>query len=421
MGTSKLWGQVTFPQEMKSKPSSSFTDISQLERLDSTKSIWFLPEITREEASDLLKKKEPGSFIIRKSQQQTYALSVNVRDPLGIQHFIIVHREGRFWLEDSDIQFDNLVLLVLHYSCVCDELPEKLSLPPGLAMECSVEDLTALSQLGKTFWTSPLYRPNGQISDTNPQNTITSLGPQANQCSEHKTNVTEGEKITDQYEQRKVENKRMKSNKRKQSVFQKSVEIAVCAAYCQIAGPNYDYDEDYAYPVDAIEQPDNPITKQHCNVQGAYSNIRSFQLSVNKKSHDTGTNDNDGKTQESLGILLAMKASNTRRKLSLGVIMRKLSTSSIRRKTSLQETSLRSSVSKLIQMTRCARRPSVDSYQVDSSSWEFLNKDLEDKCHEENQPQEDNCISSQPLSTHLSEDSLYGSEYDSSCTMGSSN
>merc|ERR550519_2042393 len=74
----------------------TLTIISPLERLLKTKPIWFLPEVTREESSNILHNKKPGNFIIRGSRQpNTLAISVRIgtNESNRVQHFIIVMTE----------------------------------------------------------------------------------------------------------------------------------------------------------------------------------------------------------------------------------------------------------------------------------------------------------------------------------------
>merc|ERR1711902_368039 len=81
-------------------------------------------------------------------------------------------------------------------------------------------------------------------------------------------------------------------------------------------------------------------------------------------------------------------ATGDKRKLSLGIILRKLSTGSAvsqqgkERKSSLQEKRLSSAITKLITLPIFERRTLGESYQVNSLSWEFLNKDADDECWE---------------------------------------
>ena len=121
---------------------------------------------------------------------------------------------------------------------------------------------------------------------------------------------------------------------------------------------------------------------------------------------------------------------NVKRKLSLGNILRKISTGSVQgsgRKTSLQERRLSSAFAKLITLPTFGKRTLGEGYQVDSSSWEFLNRDVEDECWNKkvnHDIPEDVDDTAEDLEftkyKHPSQDSLYESEYDSSYTMESS-
>merc|ERR1711902_348858 len=128
-----------------------------------------------------------------------------------------------------------------------------------------------------------------------------------------------------------------------------------------------------------------------------------------------------------------------KRKLSLGIILRKLSTGSTvgqqnkERKSSLQEKRLSSAITKLITLPIFERRTLGESYQVNSLSWEFLNKDADDECwdkttsapsHPDNSKDSDQSpqdIIKDKLEKQPSLDSLYESEFDSSSTMESTN
>merc|ERR1712066_739742 len=175
-----------------------------------------------------------------------------------------------------------------------------------------------------------------------------------------------------------------------------------------------DEDEDYAFPLDAIkeesvslyENPHQPIRDQ-------------YQSCEPMRSQD----DNDDRIQErivgtevSISPPQQRSPTNThlgdRRKLSLGVILRKLSTGSQparERKTSLQEKRLSSALSKLITPIFERRTLGERSYQVNSLSWEFLNRDAEEE------------VRDKLGEKHPSTDGLYESEFDSSSTLESTN
>merc|ERR1711983_291377 len=149
------------PTEFQGETDDQLSVTSPLEKLIKTKPIWFLPEVSREESSKLLHNKKPGNFIIRGSRQpNTLAISVKIgtKQNEKVQHFIILKKDKKVYLEDSDIMFDNLVSLVFHYSHTCDELPEKLCLPAELGAAESLQNLVSLSLLGKSFWTYPMAR-----------------------------------------------------------------------------------------------------------------------------------------------------------------------------------------------------------------------------------------------------------------------
>merc|ERR1719219_3174049 len=141
--------------------------MTPLERIVKTKPIWYLPDVTREESVKLLANKKTGNFIIRGSRQpQTLAVSLRLKDRANfppVQHFIVLVRGGKVALEDSDLLFDNIVSLAFHYTQVCDELPERLTLPDVLATASSLQNLVSLSLLGQSFWSYPMAR-SGRMS-----------------------------------------------------------------------------------------------------------------------------------------------------------------------------------------------------------------------------------------------------------------
>merc|ERR1719336_2795777 len=141
--------------------------MSPLDRIVKTKPIWFCQDVSRDEVIQMLNNKKTGNFIIRGcTQPHTLALSVKLTDREGfppVQHFIIVQRGRKVHLEDSDLMFDNIVSLTFHYTQVCDELPERLTLPDVLATASSLQNLVSLSLLGKSFWSYPMAR-SGRMS-----------------------------------------------------------------------------------------------------------------------------------------------------------------------------------------------------------------------------------------------------------------
>ena len=216
---------------------------------------------------------------------------------------------------------------------------------------------------------------------------------------------------------------------------------------------------DYAFPLDAIsEENDNSI------YENPEEPTRVGQSTVGMKCDDksslmTGGNVMDGRSSTTTlhaepadggnfsdrvdkseqnddygdSFISSPLATGDKRKLSLGVILRKLSTGSSlsslsnkERKSSLQEKRLSSAITKLITLPIFERKTLGESYQVNSLSWEFLNKDADDECWERSADKskhldDKNKIDvKMPLEKHPSMDSLYESEFDSSSTMESS-
>jgi hypothetical protein len=175
-------------------------------------------------------------------------------------------------------------------------------------------------------------------------------------------------------------------------------------------------DEDYAYPVDAVHEDREHTVYQHpIHPLGTLS--RNF---INPSERQENSMENY------LGSR-GKKFNASKRKFSLGVIMRKLSTEQMpvkERKTSLQEILVKTGLSRFITLPSFARQSFVNNCQVNSSSWEFLNKDLEENCKHTNvqtiHKNEVSMNNPELLSKRISQDSLYLSECRSSFTCDSS-
>lgn len=148
------------------------SDIPLLERLIRSHPIWYLPNIQRVAAAQLLQNQEQGVFITRQSSQPgTLALSVKLTSTVpeagsrlsigaafigaGVQHYLIEAAEtpqNGVRLESSDFVFDNLPALLAHYCQCCDELPVRLKLPARIRNCSNRPSLTSLASLGQEFW-----------------------------------------------------------------------------------------------------------------------------------------------------------------------------------------------------------------------------------------------------------------------------
>merc|ERR1719325_263548 len=158
---------------------------------------------------------------------------------------------------------------------------------------------------------------------------------------------------------------------------------------------------DYAFPLDAVTE-ENSEHSIYENPHSSSSEVDTRTDIVMEPLSPLEESDEGGDTESSPGDTFSQSHNNNnssshssnsntgsseRRKLSLGVILRKLSSGSQHqpaaakeRKTSLQEKRLSTAISKLI--TPIFERRSLgmsESYQVNSSSWEFLNQEPQEK------------------------------------------
>ncbi|XP_041351460.1 uncharacterized protein LOC121370362 [Gigantopelta aegis] len=135
----------------------SLRPITLLERISKTHSIWLLPEIGRTGAVHLLKDRDTGTFIVRKSSQKhSLALSVQHRhaDKSTVDHYLIENSEYGMTLQGSNHVFKSIPHLIVYYVLHQDELPSLLMLPVAILNAKTSQELSALSMLGQDFWLS---------------------------------------------------------------------------------------------------------------------------------------------------------------------------------------------------------------------------------------------------------------------------
>merc|ERR1719412_821501 len=511
------------PQPTRRCSESALTSqMTPLERIVKTKPIWYLPDVTREESVKLLANKKTGNFIIRGSRQpQTLAVSLRLKDRPDfppVQHFIVVVRGGKVALEDSDLLFDNIVSLAFHYTQVCDELPERLTLPDVLATASSLQNLISLSLLGKSFWSYPMARSGrmsvflcetdrarteeaqeeadkGRLTRTPPRPPARSRAQPQPQAPARQKARRNSDSVPFIISPARVASRPTRhslgdlqdsthcwvnspvfsgsgrhspplsnTRARKVSVFynklghvdeesddgQEAAEVTEDSDYSDL--PKTDEEEaDYAFPLDAIseendnsiyenpEEPVRPTDAMKCDDKSSLMTGGSVIDSRDPAGVGDGRNSSDRVDKSELSddcrdsfIESPPPVTGDKRKLSLGIILRKLSSGSPvgqqnkERKSSLQEKRLSSAITKLITLPIFERRTLGESYQVNSLSWEFLNKDADDECWERSGDKSKHLDDKKkidvkmPLEKHPSMDSLYESEFDSSSTMESS-
>eukprot|EP00096_Caligus_rogercresseyi_P012163 TRINITY_DN5016_c0_g1_i1.p1 TRINITY_DN5016_c0_g1~~TRINITY_DN5016_c0_g1_i1.p1 ORF type:complete len:968 (-),score=250.21 TRINITY_DN5016_c0_g1_i1:32-2935(-) len=134
--------------------------ITKLERIIRTHPIWFLPEKNRLDGEKMLKGKEEGTFLIRKSSKKR-TLALTLRQGLIVEHYLIhqLPDSKRLKLEISNRTFDNILSLVYHYMTVQEDFPLLLKLPHLLMETNSRSNLTSMALLGKDFWNYPMSFP----------------------------------------------------------------------------------------------------------------------------------------------------------------------------------------------------------------------------------------------------------------------
>ncbi|CAG5124874.1 unnamed protein product, partial [Candidula unifasciata] len=165
-------GQCASPVTVRLEDSSSMDElrpISIVERLIKTNSIWLLATMSRAGAVHILKDRETGVFIVRKSSQpNSLALSVqsHLSDHSTVDHYLIEGTNYGFRLQGSTHFFHSIPALIAYYVENTDEIPYYLRLPSAIQQARSTRELASLDMLGQDFWVSSLSRksPSLQMS-----------------------------------------------------------------------------------------------------------------------------------------------------------------------------------------------------------------------------------------------------------------
>jgi len=459
--------------EMNSSDLSSSVDaIGLIEKLITTKPIWFLPNVTREESSRHLNNKKPGNYIVRGSRQPEIMVLSMKTELEDVQHFLINQSEGKVYLEDSDYRFGNIVSLVFHYSNISEELPDKLKLPEVLLTTTSLQNLQSLALLEQSFWTYPMAKSDRcSTLVTNVEEEIGSLHQPFNGAGDdglnsadinsdrlsmdymegllHQINSNRSPKITHPPPKhpRKTslgsntpsppsKSRRRRSSdcvsfitsparispisqptkpdihdidgwvtspvfsgsvprSRNLSVFEDSLDRVQEEQeekeanqkneriYEESNDAESDLNSDYAVPVDAHQ--DQSVIYDELITDCDDHNDRALNID-HLKCYGSNQDYNSEHGISYIPSASKLKCDKSR-KLSLGVILRKISTGSMsslpQRKHSLPERRLSSMLTKVITLPKFVKSFSGESYQVNCDSWEFLNKEEKDVCWDE--------------------------------------
>ncbi|CAI5450198.1 unnamed protein product [Caenorhabditis angaria] len=144
---------------------TSANSVTLLEQIIRTHAIWYLPHLGRPEVLHLLKRMEPGNFIVRASTRENcMALSMRLPQASGMEtdHYIIekIHVPGNLTnvvrLEGSPRTFRSLPLLIEHYCVNDEELLIRLQLPAAIRNCTTTKQLQSISLMQQDFWTSDM-------------------------------------------------------------------------------------------------------------------------------------------------------------------------------------------------------------------------------------------------------------------------
>ncbi|KAH9518892.1 hypothetical protein Btru_008587 [Bulinus truncatus] len=131
-----------------------FRPISTLERVIKTNSIWLLSSMSRAGAVHLLKDRDTGNFIVRKSSQSN-SLALSVQSRLNahssVDHYLIENVNNGFRLHGSLHSFHSIPALVAYHIENIDEIPYHLCLPKAIQLARSTRELASLDMLGQDF------------------------------------------------------------------------------------------------------------------------------------------------------------------------------------------------------------------------------------------------------------------------------
>ncbi|RUS79026.1 hypothetical protein EGW08_013209, partial [Elysia chlorotica] len=134
-----------------------------------TNSIWLLASLSRAGAVHILKDRDTGNFIVRKSSQP-HSLALSVQSRLcghpAVDHYLILGTTEGFRLEGSAHFFHSIPALISYYIENIDEIPYHLRLPVAILQARSTRELASLDMLGQDFWSSTLSRKGSTVNNS---------------------------------------------------------------------------------------------------------------------------------------------------------------------------------------------------------------------------------------------------------------
>ncbi|XP_034531436.1 ras and Rab interactor 3 isoform X2 [Notolabrus celidotus] len=151
-------------------PSSTQTpdNLSLIDRLVESASVWQPKETSKERITSLLEKETAGAFLVHSTESESVTLSVRLPDEEGtpLVHNLQVKQHKTFiHLDGSSLVFDDIFKLICFYCASRDILAIPLRLPQAITTATNREELEVISAMGADFWTSD-ENQQGKIQDS---------------------------------------------------------------------------------------------------------------------------------------------------------------------------------------------------------------------------------------------------------------
>ncbi|EYC36249.1 hypothetical protein Y032_0916g3030, partial [Ancylostoma ceylanicum] len=204
-------GTLTMPSPVPRTTLRPDKKVSLLEQIVRSHPIWYLQHIGRPTATHLLRRMEPGNFIVRASSKPgCMAISVRLSDEhdMHTDHYIVEYgsRGSVIRLESSPYSFRSLPLLIEHYCLHSEELQVRLRLPRAVMACQTTKELQSVALMGQDFWTSEaaLTKPAPRTSRMSTQSTsfmnlddcLPKSKPSMQQPPSYGTTIEAGNKIS---------------------------------------------------------------------------------------------------------------------------------------------------------------------------------------------------------------------------------
>ncbi|CAI2354252.1 unnamed protein product [Caenorhabditis sp. 36 PRJEB53466] len=198
-GEESAYSDFVLKRNSSTSSSMSGKSVTLLEQIIRTHAVWYLPHLGRPEVLHLLRRMDPGNFIVRASTRENcMALSVRLAPGahVEIDHYIIEKltiptkpalsaidsklpatlTAKVVRLEGSPLTFKSLPMLIEHY-CVndCrDELEHRLQLPSAIRACTTTKQLLSIAMMEQEFWASEMSLSRKTTTSSSSRNSIAS-------------------------------------------------------------------------------------------------------------------------------------------------------------------------------------------------------------------------------------------------------